>query len=107
MNYDCESAMLINKYIEYSELLKSLYNVSDGLFCGITKDNEVHIATNKYMELVEELGADVTYNPEWSANYPDITEAHFYYEYNKVPYKVFTLFKKEELDEINKKNAEV
>ena len=75
--------------------LRRILRDTNCLFCfGII--DQIHIDSDRFNEVVSILQPTVTYNPNWSENYPDTTEAYFYMDLNDHKYKLFALFEKED-----------
>ena len=74
--------------------LRRIHRDTNLLFCfGII--DEIHIDSSRFNEVVSILQPNVTYNPNWSKNYPNVTEAYFYMNLNDHETKIYALFEKE------------
>ena len=78
----------------YRSLRRIRKETTHDMFCfGIL--DEIQIFPDRFNEVVSILQPTVTYNPNWSKNYPETMEAYFYMELNDHKYKLFALLPKE------------
>lgn len=55
------------------------------------KEREIHVASWRWNEVINELQPIVIYNPNWSKNFSTTIESYFYMEIFGRKYKVFAL----------------
>ena len=85
---------MLERIAEIHEKSNELYEESEGLFCGRYENCEIHIAKDRWDEVVNTIQPVVTYNPNWDARYVKI-EAYFYLDLCGKKYKLFALLDKE------------
>lgn len=85
---------ILEEIAQAQENICQLYVKTDGLFCNYTDGCKIHIANDRWDEVVNVIQPVVTYNPNWDERYAEI-EAYFYLDLCGKKYKLFTLLDKE------------